>query len=391
MIRTPGYPAFLAAVFFSLGRSQLALTSVQAALDALTCAMIVHMAVRLKLKKAAVAWAWFLVATCLFTCALSYQIMTETLYTFLITAALWTLLFPGRIFFCGLLIGLGILVRPGLAPSAALFAGGLALWGISRAAPGALSPRKLSLPALFCAGVGIVVAPWMLRNFLTFRDQFSPSANPQVTLLGAKSPNEGYALFYMKEFHDYVASYEEPFVQSNPYFAPVLARYVYPGEEEQVKTLFPVLEREIVETKKPTAGTLSALAAITEKRYAAAPRLHITAPLSKILKLWVTPRIALLWKNAAGHNQALSLVVLLTLYSLVYILPGFAGASWAVFPLSPPVALFIAGMLLGHTWTHALWLPMPQSRYAVPCFPMLSLASAALLHRLTARGSGSAA
>src|SRR5262249_44150723 len=91
MNRTPGYPGFLAAIFATLGRSDHPVMGVQLALDALTCVLIVDIALRLRLNRAGIAMAALSSALGLFTAGQCVQVMTETLFTFGLTAAVWVL------------------------------------------------------------------------------------------------------------------------------------------------------------------------------------------------------------------------------------------------------------------------------------------------------------
>lgn len=400
MNRSPGYPAFLAAVFAILGDTQLAVTGAQIVIDALTCTMAVHLAFRLGLRHSSAVVVAVLAATCVFSAVFSYEVMTETLYCFALTASLWIVVRGRdegggglygrttgvRMLLSGLALGFAILVRPALAPSALLFASWIFVHDLVKRPWPRLSARVIRMPALFSAGVSLMVLPWMIRNFVTFHDEFVGPNQTQVTLLGRKSCIPNHEHFFSKEGRALLFSYEEPFVQIGAFNPPSLARFVYPGEKEELDAAYAQLKSRF-DRHDGYNGTesLRPFAEITEKRYRAAPRLYLTAPLTRMFKLWITPRIALVWDHHAGHNSPPFLVAAMTLYSAVYVLFGMFGLWWGLRGRSAVSAIFIASMIAGHTFAYALWHPFPQSRYCVALFPLLGLAAGALLQHILDR------
>src|SRR5262249_53063954 len=153
---------------------------------------------------------------------------------------------------------------------------------------------------------------------IVFAWEYEKPDHDHVTLLGYKTDVPVYRHWYTKEFTRFRKSYEEPMVMEIPYEAPSIARWVYPGEREEVAAAFARLSAEIraSDTEPIGADTLRAFEAIGEKRYAAAPRLYVTAPLSRLAKLWIAPRASVLLKNQHGGTVAVRTTVLLTLYDL---------------------------------------------------------------------------
>src|SRR5271155_1208446 len=94
-MRTPGYPAFLAAIFAFAGNSQRAVMLVQAVLDVVTCFIIALIAARLApsqhRQRVAIAALW-LAALCPFTANYTAVVLTETLTIFLTALAILVLL-----------------------------------------------------------------------------------------------------------------------------------------------------------------------------------------------------------------------------------------------------------------------------------------------------------
>lgn len=159
ILLTPGYPAFIAAIFALTTRSEIGVVIVQAVLRGLTAWLLVRLGWRLFASRAvglAAGWAYaFAAVPYLFVAVLS----PETLYTAVLMGTL--VVFASRpallkLIAAGFLAGLGVLIRP---------IGLVAMWGLplvelcrSRL------PRAVARVALLFGVAGLVVAPWLLRN-----------------------------------------------------------------------------------------------------------------------------------------------------------------------------------------------------------------------------------
>ena len=89
-MRVPGYPAFLAAIYFVIGRSARVVMVAQAFVDLATCVLAALIAARLvPVSRRAVAGkaALWMAALCPFTADYTAVVLTETLATFFTTAA----------------------------------------------------------------------------------------------------------------------------------------------------------------------------------------------------------------------------------------------------------------------------------------------------------------
>ena len=89
-MRVPGYPAFLAAIYFAIGRSARVVMVAQAFVDLATCVLAALIAARLApVSRRAVAGtaALWMAALCPFTADYTAVVLTETLATFFTTAA----------------------------------------------------------------------------------------------------------------------------------------------------------------------------------------------------------------------------------------------------------------------------------------------------------------
>src|ERR1700693_3160623 len=136
-MRVPGYPAFLAAIYFLLGRCLRAVMLVQTFVDLGTCVLVALIAARLapasRRRVVATAALW-MAALCPFTASYTSAILTETLAIFFTALATFVLVrvlgdasldfsgnlvvrgkafsFAGWFVLAGFIVGLGALVRP---------------------------------------------------------------------------------------------------------------------------------------------------------------------------------------------------------------------------------------------------------------------------------------
>src|SRR5438445_2544260 len=134
--RVPGYPAFLAAIYFLAGAGRKAVMLAQAFVDLATCVLAAGIASRLvanasdAVRGRVATVALWLAALCPFTANYAAVPLTEVLAAFFTTLAIWIFLFPDFLrigpdqseselrhavrswFQGGLVVGLGALVRP---------------------------------------------------------------------------------------------------------------------------------------------------------------------------------------------------------------------------------------------------------------------------------------
>ncbi len=213
IIRLPGYPLFLAAVYKIFGHeNNAAVRVVQGVMDTLTCVLIAMVAFEWapdperKYRAAIIAFA--LAAVCPFTAIYSATILTEVPTNFLAVAMVLTATFAfktttrKRAFawwvVTGLLAGLAVLFRPDSGLFAAAIGSTLLLSAIS-----AWSNQTLSLLArtrqavlysiLFSVAFCLVLVPWTIRNRRVFH-VFQPLAPAHGEMPGEFVPH-GYLLW----------------------------------------------------------------------------------------------------------------------------------------------------------------------------------------------------
>ena len=161
--RTPGYPFFIAGILF-LFKSYIFVSFAQIILTALTAVMIYIIA------KSMIPRAWAFIAALFYafefnTITLSINLLSETLFVFLIILAVYLLFFSRFaldhkiVFMVGILSGMAILVRPIGFFIPVLF---LIFYTIVNYASGHKIVLRNSV--LLIVGCAIIVLPWMARN-----------------------------------------------------------------------------------------------------------------------------------------------------------------------------------------------------------------------------------
>ena len=168
--RAPGYPAFLAAVYWIAGLNQWVVVRLaQAALDAVTVVLVERLG-RAMFGRGVALVAASLVALSPPLISSTTFVMSETLYTVALIAALLVFVRAvregsvGRGWVAGALFGLGALIRPIglLAPVFAV----IATVVLSDAVPVKL---RLKIGAAVLAATVLTVSPWTVRNALVFK------------------------------------------------------------------------------------------------------------------------------------------------------------------------------------------------------------------------------
>jgi 4-amino-4-deoxy-L-arabinose transferase-like glycosyltransferase len=302
LIRVPGYPLFLAAVFNFAGmRNEIAVRIIQALLDTLTCLLIGLMVFEMsdrevKQRRRLAQWALFLSALCPFSANYAAAILTETP-----TTLLWT---AGTLFglrslrgcapkknwlLCGLLAGAASLFRPesGLLPGVI----GLVLVfkeGIRRQ----WKPILVG-GSLMAAGLAIALFPWTARNALTLRT-FQPLAP-----IYAQDQGERVVLGYLDWCKTWLWTYRDETlfwfpIESETLPAESLPAEAGDGNGQREKTLS-LIRRYNNRNNDLDAALDSEFESIAlERRHAHPFRYYFTLPFLRASALWFTPRVELL-------------------------------------------------------------------------------------------------
>jgi hypothetical protein len=341
--------------------------------------------------------------------------MTEALFTFGLTAAVWALPTGGltkiaeraswiRVAAFGALLGLTALVRIPAAFSVGVFVVLLAGLLIKLLGRRAFARRIVVGGLIFSGAAALPLGVWMVRNRIVFHEEFEKPNHDDVTLLGSKTDFPEYRHGYSNQYMSFQRSYEQPFVLDKTWEPPTLARYVYPGEKEEVVEAFKQLATDIFATTNGPhvpvyqlttkdaivflpiqRETLDRFQTIADKRYRAAPRLYLTAPLSRLVRFWIAPRVSVVFNDENGQTAGFKLTLGMTVYNCLYVIPGIAGLLLGLrrSRLLIVGALAVAAGVMG---LYALWHCTVSSRYTVPLFPLICVGLGVVAAKISVHG-----
>jgi hypothetical protein len=402
--RAPGYPAFLAGIYFLAGTGRQAVMLAQAFLDLATCVLAAGIASRLAAgasesarSRIAIAALW-LTALCPFTANYAAVPLTEVLATFFTTLALLIFLSPAGMeidriaanrdlrrgvkiwFAAGLVVGLGTLVRP--ETPLLLVVVLIALWLRYRR----LANRRVLALATVWMLVGLLLplAPWAARNALSVgRVQFL--APRYAETYGDVLPTGFYAWTktWMFRFRDaYLFTWKLP---SQPIDVKDLPSYAVDSSEEFARVA------SLLDRYNRTPGMTRVLdlefAELAWERAKRHPvRAYVWVPFERATAMWFTPRITLLpysgklWPLAKSYRTNptdFEVTLGLALLNVLYIVMGLA-ATWS-WRTNPGVLLIVAFIVVRTAFLTQLQTCEP--RYVMVCFPTLLAMGAQLWRR----------
>jgi hypothetical protein len=409
--RGPGYPAFLAAIYFLAGTGRKAVMLAQAFVDLATCVLAAGIASRLAAGAAdathtrVAAVALWLTALCPFTANYAAVPLTEVLATFLTTLALLIFLLPAgmaidgissnrdllrsaRIWFAGgLVVGLGTLVRP--ETPLLLVAVLIFLWLRYRRPA---NWKKLALATLWMiVGLLLPLAPWAARNALSLgRVQFL--APRYAETYGAVLPTGFYAWTktWMYRFRDaYLFTWKLP---SQPIDVKALPSYATDSPEELARVASLLDRYNRAHGLTPQLDfEFAALARERAKRHPI--RTFCWIPVERAASMWFTPRITLLpfsgrfWPLAESYHYnpvEFKVTLGLTLLNILYV--GLALAATWSWRANPGVLLIAAFIAIRTAFLTQLQTCEP--RYVLVCFPALLAVAAQLWRQSQAKRTG---
>ncbi len=398
-MRVPGYPAFLAAVYFVIGRSARVAMVAQALLDLATCVLAALIAARLapvSRRAAAGTAALWMAALCPFTADYTAVVLTETLATFFTTAAVLVFVYslsapaldppvnaasdlsaPQRAFsvagwflLLGFIAGLGTLVRP--ETPLVLAAAGVTL--CVRSWRPANWPNLILAACWMCAGLLLPLVPWAARNARTFgRVEF---LGPRYAQTYGDFIPRGYFAWtqtWMTRFSEaYLVTWS---LGNQPISIAAIPAAAFDSDAERARAaellrrynsdlkMSPVLDREF--------------ANLAAERTARNPlRTYVFVPAGRIAAMWFTPRIELLpysgklwppgerWRgNPADFGVTLGFGIL----GIVYL--ALAAVGWwrcRSLMAATFLILFVAIRTVAMTQLQTV-----EPRYVIECFPVI--------------------
>ncbi|HKV61396.1 MAG TPA: hypothetical protein VJO16_05750 [Candidatus Acidoferrum sp.] len=405
--RVPGYPAFLATIYFLAGTGRMAVMVAQAFVDLATCVLAAGIGGRLAVgapetdRSRVAAAALWLTALCPFTANYAAVPQTEVLATLFTTLVLLIFLEPAgmevdrilsngellramKIWFAGgLVVGLGTLVRPEtpLLPVAVL----MTLW--LRYRPPA-NWKKLMLATLWMiTGMLLPLAPWAARNAVSVgRTQIL--APRYAETYGDVMPTGFYAWTktWMYRFRDaYLFTWKLP---TQPIDLKDVPSYAVDSPEEfsRVASLLDQYNR----TRGITRSMDLQFAELARERSRRHPiRTYVWIPIERTASMWFTPRTTLLpfsgrfWPIAESYhyNPAEFEVTLGFALLNVFYVTLFLASAWFC-RTNPGVLLIITFIAIRTAFLTQLQTCEP--RYVLVCFPALLAVAAQIFRRVRA-------
>jgi 4-amino-4-deoxy-L-arabinose transferase-like glycosyltransferase len=388
LIRLPGYPAFLAAMFAIFGREHYtAVMIVQALIDTNTCLVIAGLALELMGDRAAKS-AYLLAALCPFTASYVAAPLSETLAICCVAHALYYGVRGLKALeqdapsgkFCaiaGLWSGAGILMRPdnGLL----LPALGLGLLVIFF--------RKTNKKQVVLAGVLLAVTslgplvPWTVRNWRVFH-VFQPLSSRY-----ANDPSE----FLPRGFNHWVKTWMVDYVSVEEVYWKVSGEPIDPQQlPERVFDTLPEYEKTLAAIERYNQqlyidpqidAEFEEIARLREEHNPL--RYVIWLPFLRTSDMWLRPRTELLdvetrWWEFSRHQEESWFALFWAGLNLFYIVAALRG--WLLSRLGV-AGIFVIGFVLLRSFFLSS-LENPEPRYVLECFPaVLALAGGAFARK----------
>lgn len=394
LIRLPGYPLFLAAVFALFGEGNLlAAVWIQVMLDLLGCLLLACLAARLFGRRTATITLW-LAVLCPFTANYTATPLTETGSVFCVTAAFWALAAwrdavldtrtarsgaPGYAALTGCALAGAVLLRPdgGLLAAAVV---PVMLWVAWKArGPGrrlaVTGSAMASLVVLLCLG------GWTLRNWHVFH-VFQPLA-PKY----ANDPNETSMAGFGRWYRTWATGYGDTMrvywtYDGAPLVAEDLPVRAFDSDAQKQET--ERLIRRYNVRSEATPEIEAAFQKIAEERVRAHPvRTYLALPLARLADMWLRPRTELLkvpldWWQIDRRPKAASLAIAFGLLNLSYLLAAVLGLRrWAISGWGQYGA--VAAAAVGFVVCRSLLLMTidnSEPRYTLECYPVVLLLAA---------------
>jgi hypothetical protein len=392
--RVPGYPAFLAIVYFGAGPGRKAVMFVQAFVDLATCVLAASIAARLATgmseasRGRVAAAALWLAALCPFTANFAAVPLTEVLATFFTTLAILILSSPDSFrieqiqsksdvtrsvrawFLGGLVVGLGTLVRP---ETPLLLIGVFLVLGLRYYR--SQHWKKLLLTTLWIVvGLLVPLTPWAARNAASLgRVQFL--APRYAETYGDVLPTGFYAWTktWMYRFRDaYLFTWRLPTQRIELKDLPPYATDS-PEEREHVASLLDRYNRVPGITR---ASDLEFAALARDRALHHPIRTYLWIPIERAAAMWFTPRITLLpysgrlWPPLQSwRSNPIDLEVTLGFALLNILYVGMAlAAAWSG-RANPGILLIVAFIIIRTVFLTQLQTCEP--RYVLVCYPAL--------------------
>ncbi|MFB3815289.1 MAG: ArnT family glycosyltransferase [Terriglobales bacterium] len=387
LIRMPGYPAYIAAIWSVTGVEHYrALLWTQLAVDVATCFVIADFARRIVGSGRAAKLAFVLATLCPFTANYVASALTETLAIFFAALALDTAamaLSSARLrdwALCGAAVAGGILLRPDGGILLPVIAGYALLCSRQDAR------RRLAVATVLTAVALGPLVPWTIRNWRMFH-VVQPLA-PQY----ANEPDEFVPLGFGRWIKTWIADYSSvtEVLWAEPQDA-IMDRlpdraFDDAAERERVAALLAAYKADGMTVGPALDHEFAELASRRIQRHPL--RYYVWLPALRIAGMWLRPRTELLgledrWWDYENDPHDATIAMALGVVNLAYVLAAIAAAAYWVW-VRP--GWRYGGMLLAFVVARSAFLGTvgnPEPRYSLECYPVVMVYAAALVARKT--------
>lgn len=383
--RLPGYPLFLAKIFFIFGAGNFkAVLLTQILLDLFTCLIVADLARRAVSARAARV-AFVLAALCPFLANYAAAALTETLEIFFTAVALdcAAAALDGmeshtacaiRLFaVSGAAIGACILLRP----DGGILLIAVVLFLLAAKHRGARDRRLLAAAVLAVCALA-PLAPWTVRNFRTLH-HFQPLA-PRYANESDELVPRGFIRWVKTWIIDY-ASVEEIYwnVPGDKIDPEKLPSRAFDNSTERDSTLAVISDYNATQQVEPLLD--ARFRDLAAERIRAHPvRYYVGLPVLRAVDMWLRPRTEILppdvrWWEFNDEPKYSALAVGFGLLNLAYL----GAAAWALVRRRSTIRG--AGLLVTFIVLRSvllLTLENPEPRYTLECFPVVIVLGAAL-------------
>jgi len=361
----PAYPLFIAAVYAVFGHNVSAVMWLQVVLDLATCLLVAFLSFSLapeRLKSSAALWAltiYGIFAWPAFVWVARVYAETSTIFFTMVAIALCALALRkgSRYWFgAGLACGLAILTRP----DSVLLLIAIVLFLLIQLAR-ERQRRFASGVFAFCLAVGLVLAPWVIRNYVSL-GKFQPLASEYGQPRDAYFPT-GYLWWvrtWIKDETHFDYAFNPAWSPESTFFDPErLPPGTYDSEEQRVRLTGLITRFNQAQLITPDLD--QEFRDLAYDRIKRAPlRFFVLLPLYRAASMWLT---------GFSTRHTTSQVLILRVLSVLPIhLAGILGLAfmWRRQPLAMLLALIVLVRTGFMSYHYA-----PETRYMAEIYPLM--------------------
>lgn len=372
---TPGYPTFIY-LFLATGTYHYGLILVQILLSVLTVILVVKLTDLLFNNKKAAFWAGLFVALDVPSIVFANLVMSETLFTTLVTGAVYLIISHikkeqswKKIATAGLLMGIAILCRPvGLYLPIGFV---LALWFFKIES----GKKTLGRIAVFGSCIAMVVSIWLIRNQNTFGEPF-------ITTL------DNTNLFYYRAAGVVARTDNISLIQARRKLESQYIDLYQKKYKDMPITLSRMLRNRALEIIADNPGTYAKIHITAAAELLVKPMRHPIqmqfgwADEEKTIWHWGSPNDASLWDQFVANASPFTMLMVFVQLALLLVLwLAFAVGTFKLWRRKDWLTLFLVLGMIGYFCIVAAG-PETNARFRIPLLPFVVLVAGAGIVRL---------